>query len=110
MYVGAAQVHGPEGSIFGRENEYCPLRIRRGDRTGGCTALCVDRDGRVYAATPLGVQVFDPTGRLCGVTAAPQGRVEYMDFEGDKLTLWIGDTKHMRKLNTRAPEEPRKKQ
>ena len=25
------------------------------------------RDGRIYAATEIGVQVFDPTGRLCGV-------------------------------------------
>ena len=65
------------------------------------TGLVVDRDGRIYAATDIGVQVFDPTGRLCGVlTPAAPGRPEFLAFEGDKLTHWIGDTKYERKLNT----------
>ena len=28
--------------------------------------------GRLYAATPVGVQVFDPTGRLSGVLLEPE--------------------------------------
>ena len=86
------------------ENEYCPLRIKRGETAGGCTALCEDKEGRIYAATPIGIQVFDPTGRLCGVTTAPAGRADFMTFEGDQLTLWIGDTKYARKLNTQGPK------
>ena len=51
----------------------------------------------------IGVQVFDPTGRLCGVlTPAAPGRPEHLAFEGDRLTLWVGDTKYARKLNTRG--------
>ena len=30
-----------------------------------------DRQGRFYAASALGVQVFDPTGRMCGVLTRP---------------------------------------
>jgi enterochelin esterase family protein len=31
-----------------------------------------DTIGRYYVTTALGVQVFDPTGRLCGVLNKPQ--------------------------------------
>jgi hypothetical protein len=81
---------------------YAPLRTRRGERAITVTDLVTDRDGRIYAATPLGIQVFDPTGRLCGVMTAPEGQVEGMTFEGDKLTLWVGDTKYERKLRTQG--------
>jgi enterochelin esterase family protein len=80
---------------------YCPLRLRRGAPYSEVTGLATDRDGRIYAATEIGVQVFDPTGRLCGVlTPAAKGRPEHMAFEGDHLTMWIDETKYARKLNT----------
>ena len=80
---------------------YAPLRTRRGEKSIEVTSLATDHDGRIYAATELGVQVFDPTGRLCGVlTPAAPGKPEHLAFEGDKLTLWIGETKYARKLRT----------
>jgi sugar lactone lactonase YvrE len=86
---------------------YCPLRSRKseGKETTpsglAVTSMTGDKDRRIYAATPLGVHVFDPTGRLCGVlTPAATGIPKHMAFEGDKLTLWIGETKYERKLNT----------
>jgi len=79
---------------------YCSLRIPLGKEMIGVTGLATDDDGRIYAATEIGVQVFDPTGRLCGVlTPAASGRPEFMAFEGDQLTLWIGERKYTRKLN-----------
>ena len=33
--------------------------------------LAVDRKGRYYITSELGVQIFDPTGRLCGVLPKP---------------------------------------
>ena len=90
---GAAQPYAP----------YCPLRTKRGEESIHVTSLTTDRDGRIYAATEIGVQVFDPTGRLCGVlTPAAPGKPEAMAFAGDKLTLWIGGTKYERKLNTQG--------
>ena len=33
--------------------------------------MAVDKAGRYYVTSALGVQIFDPTGRLCGVLAKP---------------------------------------
>jgi hypothetical protein len=86
---------------YGPFAPYAPLRTRRGETMIAVTSLTTDKDGRIYAATEIGAQVFDPTGRLCGVlTPAAPGKPEAMAFEGDKLTLWIGETKYARKLNT----------
>jgi enterochelin esterase family protein len=38
----------------------------------GGDGMCSDELGRFYVATTLGVQVFDPTSRLCGVITRPQ--------------------------------------
>jgi enterochelin esterase-like enzyme/sugar lactone lactonase YvrE len=37
----------------------------------GGDGMAVDRRGRWYVTSALGVQVFDPTGRLCGVLPKP---------------------------------------
>ena len=65
---------------------YAPLRIVEGydnsrearekrktnPPTLAVTALMVDSAGRLYAGTSKGIQVFDPTGRLCGVIPLPK--------------------------------------
>jgi hypothetical protein len=94
------------GNDSGPGEPYCPLRLPRGKKTIFVTGLLVDMDGRIYAATEIGVQVFDPTGRLCGVlTPAAKGMPRHMAFEGDHLTMWIGDTKYTRKLNTKGSSD-----
>jgi enterochelin esterase family protein len=113
-HIWAYQTH-KDGSL-GDGAPYAPLRIRKGydnsrearDKlkadppTLAVTALAVDADGRIYAATPLDLQIFDPTGRLCGVVALPaDGKPDYLGWEGEKkdtLVLWIGDQKWTRKL------------
>ncbi len=55
----------PKGEF--KFNEPPPYQIAsRGD------GMAVDRVGRYYVTSALGVQVFDPSGRLCGVLAKPQ--------------------------------------
>ncbi|MEO8350815.1 MAG: SMP-30/gluconolactonase/LRE family protein, partial [Chthoniobacteraceae bacterium] len=39
----------------------------------GGDGMASDTDGRYYVATKLGVQVFDPTGRPCGLLGLPPG-------------------------------------
>ncbi len=97
-YIDARQTGAPESIPYVR---YCPVRAGADQKPVAVTGLTTDREGRIYAATEIGVQVFDPTGRLCGVlTPAAPGLPERIAFEGDQLTLWIGDTKYTRKLNT----------
>ena len=95
----ACQAHA-DGKLVTLPMPYAPLRTKRGEKTIGVGGVVLDRDGRIYAATDLGVQVFDPTGRLCGVlTPAVPGKPEHLAFEGDQLTLWVGDEKYARKLS-----------
>jgi hypothetical protein len=79
---------------------YCPLRSTIKTNPPTVWSLISDKDGRIYAATPVGIQVFDPTGRLCGVIVAPKGTVDHLAFEGDHLTSWVGNTKFTRRLKT----------
>ena len=57
--------------------------------TSGADGLAIDNDGRVYAATTAGVQVFSPEGKHLGtipVSRSPQN----IAFAGpDKKTLYI---------------------
>lgn len=95
-YIEARQTGGDEPGPFA---PYCPLRPGP-DGKVEVSSLTADKDGRIYAATPIGVQVFDPTGRLCGVVAGPPGRPDVVAFEGDRLIVWVGGTKYARKLKT----------
>ncbi len=56
------QIGGQRGS-----DRYYSLRTKPGEKTTKVKDMVMDAGNLLYAATPLGVQVFDPTGRLCGV-------------------------------------------
>lgn len=75
----------PDGSLSGRApymtmrrpidykgafkfNDGPPLK-----KESGGDGMTSDETGRYYVATALGVQVFDPTGRHCGVVPGPRG-------------------------------------
>jgi gluconolactonase len=81
---------------------YYPLRVNLGQTESGVTALTTDAAGRVYACTPLGVQVFDPTGRLCGVLLKPgEGDMTAITFTGENrevLVVACGDKIFVRKM------------
>ena len=41
---------------------------------GDVSGLCADREGRIYAATENGIQIFDQPGRVNGILRLPTGR------------------------------------
>jgi sugar lactone lactonase YvrE len=94
---------------LGPGDRYCRLRVRGDDRLTKTTlaenyradpsAMTVDGAGRAYVATNLGIQVFDPTGRLCGVFTSPPGRVAAMVFDGDRLFAIMGEKAYVRQMN-----------
>jgi enterochelin esterase family protein len=76
---------------LGPGDRYYSLRVKKGEKGSGVSALTLDTAGRVYACTPLGVQIFDPTGRLCGVLLNPgEDACTGIGFGGEKKdTLFV---------------------
>lgn len=77
----------------------------------GADGMCVDRDGRLYVATRLGVQVCDQAGRVNVILPVPSARVTNVRFGGpefDTLYVTAGDKVFRRKMKVRGcnPWEP----
>ena len=79
---------------------------------GGEPSLVSDAAGRLYVATTVGVQCFDPTGRLNGVllnpTATPPTGVALGGPDHDLLYIACGDQLFVRKTRARAFLPPEK--
>jgi len=90
---------------------YCPLRLKPEQKESGVTCVITDAVGRIYAGTPLGVQIFDPTGRLCGVLSNPcEGKVTALAYGGadmNVLYMACGDRLYSRQMLARgkSPEQ-----
>jgi sugar lactone lactonase YvrE len=90
----------PDGSLAHKQPYYTcqvpPLKTE-----SGADGLTVDTAGRLYATSALGLQMFDPTGRLGGAIAKPQNAwLSNVCFGGPKLdTLYVtcGDKVYRRK-------------
>jgi enterochelin esterase family protein len=101
-----------DGTLTGKD-AYFALRVPPGKKVVSVGPLTVDRVGRVYAATGLGIQVFDPTGRLCGVLVPPSqhsplpSALSFGGDKGDELLVAWGDKLHARTLKTRGLNAPR---
>jgi enterochelin esterase family protein len=97
-----------DGTLDAKE-KYYTLRVRP-KQPSGVKALVIDASARLYAATDLGVQVFDPTGRLCGVLSSPlREPVTALAFAGEKrdqLFVICGGKLYQRKTKARAAWPP----
>ncbi|HEX8999102.1 MAG TPA: SMP-30/gluconolactonase/LRE family protein [Blastocatellia bacterium] len=65
----------------------------------------VDRDGRLYVTSKLGVQVCDQAGRVNAIIPTPNGRLSNLSFGGENLdTLYAtcGDKVYKRKLKVKG--------
>jgi hypothetical protein len=111
MFVGLREGTAVWAYQIGKKDElvngqpYCQLRISPTEGRVEVFALTLDAAGRVYALTPVGIQVFDPTGRLSGVLLLPEpvsdfNRMAWDREKKDRLAIWIDDKKYVRKLNT----------
>jgi enterochelin esterase-like enzyme/sugar lactone lactonase YvrE len=93
----------PKGEF--RFNEPPPyVGVARGD------GMAVDKAGRYYVTSDLGVQVFDPTGRPCGVLPKvdkDQPLTTCMLAGSDHSTLYIAHGKkiYRRKLTVQHPRK-----
>jgi gluconolactonase len=115
----------PDGSISNRRNfaRYKSVRIPGHadpslDEDNGADGMAVDSEGRVYAATNVGVEVFSPRGDLLGVMPVQWGaennsirKPQNLAFGGpDRKTLYVVGAATVYKVRTlsQGPERPTK--
>ena len=105
-YIWAFRIE--KDGTLGPGDRYCRLRVLGDERRKRITpedkyladpsAMTIDAANRTYVATNLGIQIFDPTGRLCGVITAPPGRVTELAFKGDQLFARTERKVYVRKM------------
>jgi gluconolactonase len=115
----------PDGTISNRHNfaRYKSVRIPghkdpSWDEDNGADGMAVDSEGRVYAATNAGVEVFSPRGELLGVMPVQWGaendnirKPQNLAFGGpDRKTLYIVGAGTIFKVRTlsQGPQRPTK--
>ena len=115
----------PDGTISNRRNfaRYKSVRIPghddpSWDEDNGADGMAVDSEGRVYAATNAGVEVFSPSGELLGVMPVQWGaendnirKPQNVAFGGpDRKTLYIVGSGTVYKVRTlsQGPSRPTK--
>ena len=115
----------PDGTISNRRNfaRYKSVRIAghddpAWDEDNGADGMAVDSEGRVYAATNVGVEVFSPRGDLLGVIPVQWGaendrirKPQNVAFGGpDRKTLYMVGAGTIFKVRTlsQGPQRPTK--
>ena len=74
----------PDGTLAHKQRFYWLLEPDTSDQTSA-DGLKVDRDGRLYVATNLGIQVCDQAGRVQLIMPTPNGRCTNLVFGGEKF-------------------------
>jgi sugar lactone lactonase YvrE/enterochelin esterase-like enzyme len=103
----------PDGSLKDKQRYY-HLHVPDTADDSGADGMRVDRDGRLYVATRLGIQVCDQAGRVNCIIPTPNGRIANLCFGGehfDTLFATCGDRVYKRRLKVagaNAFQEPLK--
>jgi hypothetical protein len=105
----------PDGSLRYKQRYY-HLHVPDTADDSGADGMCVDRDGRLYVATRMGIQVCDQAGRVNYIIPVPHGRPSSLCFgwdTSDWLFVVCGGRVYTRQLRVRganafdAPIKPR---
>ncbi|MBI5396709.1 MAG: SMP-30/gluconolactonase/LRE family protein [Verrucomicrobia bacterium] len=106
----------PDGSLKFKQR-YFWLHVHDTADDSGADGMAVDREGRLYVTTRMGIQVCDQAGRVNAILPTPNGRVSAVCFggaDGDTLFAACGDRIFKRKLKVKgalpwaAPVKPGK--
>lgn len=94
----------PDGSLQFKQRYYW-LHVPDTAEDSGADGMRVDRDGRLYVATRLGIQVCDQAGRVNAIIPTPNGKISNLCFGGensDILFATCGDKVYKRKLKAKG--------
>ncbi len=87
------------------KQKYYWLHVPDTDDISQADGMRVDRDGRLYVATKMGIQVCDQPGRVNAILPLPNGRIANLTFGGenfDTLFALSGDKVYKRKLKVKG--------
>jgi gluconolactonase len=111
LYVADSRTHWvysyqiqADGTLAHKQKFYHLHQHDRDDDTGA-DGLRVDRDGRLWVATRLGLQVCDQAGRVNCIIPTPNGKVSNLTFGGpnmDVLYATCGDKVYSRKVKVKG--------
>ena len=94
----------PDGSLAARQRYFHLHMPDRADNSG-VDGIRVDRDGRLYCATDMGIQVCDPAGRVTCIIPTPNGDIANLCFGGpqfDTIYATCRDRVYKRRVKTRG--------
>ncbi len=90
----------PDGSLDNKQRFYW-LHVPDTSDQSSADGIRVDRDGRLYVATNMGIQICDQAGRVQCIIPTPNGKLSNFTFGGehfDTLFATCGDRVYKRKL------------
>ncbi len=94
----------PDGSLKDKQKFY-HLHVPDTADDAGADGMRVDRDGRLWVTTRMGLQVCDQAGRVNCIIPTPNGQVANLCFGGenfDTLFAACGDRVYKRKVKVRG--------
>lgn len=94
----------PEGTLANKQKYYWLHSPDTAD-DAGADGLKTDRDGRLYVASRMGIQVCDQAGRVNAILPTPNRNVSNICFGGanfDILYATCGDKVYKRKLHVKG--------
>jgi sugar lactone lactonase YvrE/enterochelin esterase-like enzyme len=122
LYVDDSRTHWvfsyqiqPDGSLAYKQ-KYYHLHMPDTADDSGADGMRTDKDGRLYVATRMGIQICDQAGRVNCIVPTPNGKVANLTFGGenfDTIYAACGDKIYSRKVKVKgsnayqAPTKPK---
>jgi sugar lactone lactonase YvrE len=94
----------PDGTLENKQR-YGWLHVLDTDDNAWPDGIRCDRDGRVYVATRMGIQVLDQLGRVNAIIPVPENKVSNLSFAGpdfDTLYISANDKVYRRKVKVQG--------
>jgi gluconolactonase len=102
-WVYSYQAH-PDGTLANKQR-FFHLHTPDTADAAGADGIRVDRDGRLYVTTLMGIQVCDQAGRVNCIIPTPNGKIANLCFGGadfQTLIATCGDRVYQRKVKVRG--------